>query len=64
MYLCYLDESGHCGKKYNPIQPVEVMCGIVTDATKLFKTQRQHQQIIDILNKNRPRDFRLIFYIF
>lgn len=51
MYLCYLDESGHCGKKYNPIQPVEVICGIITDATKLFKTQRQHQQIIDILNE-------------
>ncbi len=51
MYLCYLDESGHCGKKYNPKQPIEVMCGIVTDATKLFKTQRQHQQILDILNE-------------
>ncbi len=52
MYLCYLDESGHCGTKFNPAQPVEVMCRIVTDATKLFKTQRQHHQIIDILNKN------------
>lgn len=52
MYLCYLDESGHCGTKFNPTQPVEVMCGVVTDATKLFKTQRQHYKIIEILNKN------------
>lgn len=28
MYVCYIDESGHCGKKYNPKQPVEVLCGV------------------------------------
>ncbi len=51
MYQCYLDESGHCGTKYNSVQPVEVICGVITDVTKLFKTQRQHKQLIDILNK-------------
>ncbi|MBN2840128.1 MAG: DUF3800 domain-containing protein [Coriobacteriia bacterium] len=51
MYICYVDESGHCGKKTNPQQPVQVMCGVVSDLTKLFKTQREHAEIIGILNK-------------
>ena len=51
MYLCYLDESGHCGNKYNKLQPVEVICGILTDVSKLFKTQKQHHQIIELLNE-------------
>ncbi|MBN2556893.1 MAG: DUF3800 domain-containing protein, partial [Anaerolineales bacterium] len=50
MYICYADESGHCGKRINPNQPVEVLCGVRTDVSKLFKTQRQHQQILDALN--------------
>ena len=49
MKVCYADESGHCGKKYNPDQPVEVLCGVVTDATKLFRTQRQHSDLLDVL---------------
>jgi len=38
MYVCYVDESGHTGEKFDPNQPVEVLCGVVTDVTKLFKT--------------------------
>lgn len=49
MRICYLDESGHCGKKHNPHQPIEIVAGVITDATKLFKTQRQHSDIIDVL---------------
>ena len=49
MKICYIDESGHCGKKYDANQPVEVLCGATTDLTKLFKTQRQHSEIISIL---------------
>jgi hypothetical protein len=49
MRICYLDESGHCGKKYNPNQPVETVAGVITDASKLFKTQREHSDIIDLL---------------
>ena len=52
MYICYVDESGHCGQKFNPEQPVEVLCGVRTDITKLFKTQRQHAAIIQILQEN------------
>jgi hypothetical protein len=51
MYVCYVDESGHCGKKYNADQPVEVLCGVLTDVSKLFKTQREHSEILQILNE-------------
>jgi hypothetical protein len=50
MKICYSDESGHCGEKFNPSQPVEVLCGVTTDITKLFKTQKEHNDIIDILS--------------
>lgn len=49
MYSCYVDESGHCGKKYNPDQPAEVLVGVLTDVSKLFKTQREQIEIINIL---------------
>lgn len=51
MYVCYVDESGHNGKKFNPNQPVEVLCGVVTDVTKLFKTQRELAFILKFLQK-------------
>lgn len=46
MYICYGDESGHCGKKWNPAQPAEVLCGVMTDVTKLFKSQREHAAML------------------
>lgn len=49
MYICYVDESGHCGTKFNPNQPVEVLCGVITDVTKLFKSQREHQALLSDL---------------
>ncbi len=51
MYACYIDESGHCGEKYNPIQPVEVVLGVVTDITKLFKTQKEHGKVLTKLKE-------------
>ena len=48
MYICYVDESGHCGEKYNPEQPVEVLFGVMLDLTKLTKAHRQHNEIIKI----------------
>lgn len=53
MYACYIDESGHCGERYDANQPVEVVCGVITDITKLFKTQRDHHRILRILDENR-----------
>ena len=50
MKICYIDESGHCGRKHNPIQPVQVLCGVITDISNLFKTQKEHSEIIGILN--------------
>lgn len=46
MYICYVDESGHCGTKLNPEQPVEVLCGVITDLTKLPKSQREHSALL------------------
>ncbi len=46
MYFCYVDESGHCGTKYNPEQPVEVLVGVVSDATKIHKTNREHSNFL------------------
>lgn len=53
MYACYIDESGHCGERYDVNQPVEVVCGVITDITKLFKTQREHSGILKTLEKNK-----------
>jgi hypothetical protein len=50
MKACYIDESGHCGKTYNPDQPVEVIVGVMTDFYGLFKTQREQDGIIKKLN--------------
>lgn len=49
MYCCYVDESGHCGNKFNPKQPTEVLVGVLTDISKLFKTQREQAEIMRIL---------------
>ena len=51
MRICYLDETGHCGEKPNPQQPYETVVGVITDVTKLFKTQREHNNIIDVLQE-------------
>ncbi len=51
MYMCYVDESGHNGKKYNPDQPVQVLCGVLIDITKINKTQKELDLILRFLNK-------------
>lgn len=52
MYACYTDESGHCGRQFNAKQPVEVVCGVLIDLSKLFKTQREHKLIFRFLKKH------------
>lgn len=52
MRICYVDESGHCGEKYDPQQPIEVLCGVITDISKLFKTQREHNDILELLSNH------------
>ena len=53
MYICYIDESGHCGKKFNSEQPVEVLCGIITDLTKWNKTHDDLQNMVDTTRKHK-----------
>lgn len=50
MYACYIDESGHCGNKFNPDQPVEVLVGVMNNlGAKLPKTQREFLQLVEKL---------------
>jgi hypothetical protein len=49
MYVCYADDSGHCGKRFHPDQPVQVVAGVVADIARLHKTQREQKEILDIL---------------
>jgi hypothetical protein len=51
MYILYADESGHCGKKFNPHQPIELMAGVLTDFTKLFKTQKEQRYLTSIIRE-------------
>lgn len=51
MKICYIDESGHCGERFNPDQPYEVLCGVLADVSGLFKTQKEHSDIIDYLKE-------------
>lgn len=52
MYACYIDESGHCGHKYNPDQPVEVLVGVMNNlGAKLPKTQREFLQLVQGLTR-------------
>ena len=52
MYFCYVDESGHCGTKFDHNQPVEVLVGVVSDATKIHKTNREHSNYLKELLQN------------
>lgn len=52
MYICYVDESGHNGKKHNPDQPVQVLCGTLVDVTKIHKTQRELNLLLKFLGKH------------
>jgi hypothetical protein len=53
MYFCYIDESGHCGNKLDPNQPVEVLVGVIQDATKIHKTNREHSSFLkQLLHKH------------
>jgi hypothetical protein len=51
MYALYVDESGHCGKKYDKTQPVEVLVGVIVDLTKLPKAQREYAAFLDAIKK-------------
>ena len=51
MYILYADESGHCGRKFNPHQPVELIAGVITDFTKLFKTQKEQRYLTSIIKE-------------
>lgn len=51
MKICYLDESGHCGEKKDPEQQIETVVGVITDISRLFKTQKEHGNIIEIFKE-------------
>lgn len=51
MYIAYVDESGHCGRKFNSNQPIELLAGVITDITKLFKTQKEQMYLLELIRK-------------
>lgn len=52
MFLCYVDESGHCGRRYNQSQPVEVLAGVLINVYKLKKTLREQTELLELLQNN------------
>ncbi|MFP4028471.1 MAG: DUF3800 domain-containing protein [Candidatus Brocadiia bacterium] len=52
MFLCYVDESGHCGRSYNESQPVEVLAGVLINTYKLKKTLREQTELLELLRNN------------
>lgn len=54
MFLCYVDESGFNGKKYNPEQPVQTMVGIFLNIYNYHKTDSEFKEIFDIISQHIP----------
>ena len=54
MYLCYVDESGYTGKKYDENQPIQVMVGVLVDFYRFHRTDNQFKEIFNIVKQNIP----------
>jgi len=54
MYLCYVDESGFTGKKYNKEQPIQVICGILVNLYCFHKSDSNFKKIFSIIKQKIP----------
>ena len=54
MYLCYVDESGFNGKKYNQAQPVQTMIGIFPNVYNYHKSDSEFKKVFEIISQNIP----------
>lgn len=56
MFLCYVDESGYNGKKFNPAQPVQTMAGIFPNLYNFHKSDAEFKKVFEIINQKIPID--------
>jgi hypothetical protein len=54
MYLCYADESGFNGKKYNPKQPVQVMAAICPNVYNFHRTDSEFKEVFNLISRKIP----------
>jgi len=54
MFLCYADESGFNGKKYNPQQPIQVMVAIFPNVYNFHRTDSEFRDVFNLINKKIP----------
>lgn len=54
MFLCYVDESGYTGNKFNPKQLIQVMVGIFPNAYSYHKSDAEFKEIFNIINQQVP----------
>lgn len=54
MYLCYADESGFSGKKYDPSQPVQTMVAVCPNVYNFHRSDSEFRHIYNIINKRIP----------
>lgn len=56
MYLCYCDESGYCGGRDDPDQPVMVMVGILPNVYNYHRSAAEFGEVFEIINSRIPLD--------
>jgi hypothetical protein len=54
MYLCYADESGFNGTKFNPKQPVQVMAAIFPNVYNFHRSDTEFKKVFDIIKSRIP----------
>jgi hypothetical protein len=54
MFLCYADESGFNGKKFNPKQPVQTMVAILPNVYNFHRSDSEFTKVFNLINKRVP----------
>jgi len=52
--MCYADESGYNGKKFNPKQPVQTMVGIFPNLYNFHRSDSEFKTVFSIIKKKIP----------
>jgi len=56
MFLCYADESGYTGRKYDKSQPVFTLAAIFPNIYNYHKSDSEFKQVFDIIKSRIPID--------
>jgi len=54
LFLCYVDESGFNGRKYDKNQPVQTMVGIFPNLYHFHKSDNEFKKVFEIINEKIP----------